>query len=219
MFIDGHTEFLGVIKTKEKLPTINSTGNVTINLSMRMSTDASLTVEFSNKDVFVTSVGTTPSSPGEYQIIRSETAPQVIVNIGTIPSDTGYISYYYVNPNVSPTGWYSINYKTGEVFTYSTTTSGITVDYRYVDYRVRYSIARKVNDFLLEGDKTIILQDKELVNKLTIQRINSNTQYYQVLYNYVSEFIDDNTKLIDYFTPVLLDYVLKVIPEGKLLNG
>lgn len=220
-FIDGRMELSGATRTTEKLAALTGSGAVTISLSLQIASDTNLGVSFTNSDVFVEEQDTVGAvtSPGDYYIYRTAGNPRVVVYISAAVSDPGYISYYYTDANADLSGVYSVNYETGEIFTYTATISGLTVDYRYTDFRVRYPIARLVSSDDYEVDaknKTVVIADREIANKHTVERASSDRDYYRVSYKYTYTPTTNVSEYRDFFTPVVASYKLKIVPENRL---
>jgi len=235
-FIDGRSELLGVVQALETLPPTSAwtlkpggyTSVYRIPFSIKVSSDVSLAVTFSNQSVFTTSKGSavTDDDPiGTYQVVRDEgETGYVDVRLVTQTDTTGSVSYYYADPRADLDGCYSINYKTGEVFTYTSTEGDLTVDYEFTNYRIRYDIARLVPQEDWEFDakeNKITIRDREILRNLRTPQCNSNlagaAKFYQVAYRYIQATRGKVSDLELYFSPVLKEYALKVITRSRLL--
>lgn len=222
-FIDGRTELLNIIKASEKVPSISvsSEKNIIFRPKGKMHLDPSIPVTFSDGTIFNEEVGSTPVSVGEYFVDRINN--QVIVRVDESYIDAGSMTYFYANPQVVLEGRYSVNYNTGEIFTYTPTEPNLTLDYEYTNFMVEYDIAREINDWEFDENKNIVqIKDSEILkNQHRPQTISPGgetiTKYYQVSYKYVSASREDIDQLEKYFTPVLKDYALKIIPKSKLV--
>ncbi len=216
-FVDGRQELNDYIKVADKIPAITSTGNTTFSFRLKIVDDSTYQVSFSNLDLFQTEVGVTPSSPGEYQIDRS--IGTVTVRTDTTWSNAGSVTYYYGDPTKNNDGWYSINYNTGEIHTVTPIVSPTYASYQYTDYRASYFIAREINDNDFTFDvtsNTLTLQGREILQKQRLQGPIQNNNY-QVTFDQVVQNRENISDLEPYFTPVLKDYALKVVPESSLL--
>lgn len=228
-YIDGRSELLGVVYTVEELdPITGITAGVPINIpfKMKISTDTSLTVSFTNTDIFVNSVGSDvdvdTGNTGDYYVNRA--GGYIRIKLAGDVEDPGTVDYYYINPQVNLTGRYSVNYQTGEVFCYTETGAGIYVTHEYTDFRVRYNIARLIPSSDWEFDsstKKLTINDREILKNLNIPQgagnVGSNTRYYQAVYQYVKATRANVSELEPFFTPVLKDYALKVITKSRLV--
>lgn len=230
-YIDGRSELLGVINAIEQLDAITDiTGDTVIEISfgMKISSDTSFSVTFSNQSVFQdekASYGAI-SSVGDYYIDRAVgSTGKIYVKVDDNISDPGKVTYYYINPQANLSGRYSVNYQRGEVFTYDSTPSNITVNHEYTDYRARYDIARLVpsDDWeYIAKDKKITIKDREILkNHRTPQSIGqagtSINKYYQASYQYVEATRANVSELEPFFTATLKDYSLKVISKSRLV--
>ena len=221
-FVDGRTELQNTNKTVQKITqTASVAGTVDIDLDLQISSDTNLEVGFTNTDIFRTEVSSLSdaNSTGKYYIYRGSN-PYIRIYVSQAVTDFGEVSYYYTDPNASLSGRYSINYKTGEVYTYTQTSSGVTVSYSYTDYRAKYPIARKVNnsDFTVNVQKkTVTFADREISKRINVQRGDSDKKYYRISYKYISNPRDDILELEPYYTPVLMDYRIKVITESRMV--
>lgn len=224
-YIDGRSELLGVISAVEEIAPItgiSSATNIEIPFSMKVSTDTSFAVTFSNQSVFQDEV-VTISDVGDYIIDRANR--RVTVRVDSNVANPGKVTYYYINPQANLSGRYSVNYQKGEVFTYDLTPSNITVNYEYTDYRARYDIARLVpsDDWEYTAkDKKITIRDREILkNHRTPQSIGqagtSINKYYQASYQYVESTRANVSELEPFFSPVIRDYSLKVISKSRLV--
>jgi len=128
------------------------------------------------------------------------------------------INYYVSNPDYGSDGLYSVDYAKGEIHTQRAMNSdwSISVDYEYTNYKIKYEIARKVeSDFFTVKNDIVTISDKEILSKSLLPGIDSAN--YQISYDYIEGVTRDLSELKDYFTPVLKDYMLKVITKGNLI--
>lgn len=155
-------------------------------------------------------------------------------------SITGTIQYMYTLPNGRTTGLYSIDYANGIIYTQRPTLDEVStpsvlpggsphvndwslkVNYQYTDYRAEYPIARLLPTEAYEinrTDRTIKIKDSEVLLRGKVSREIASVQrpYYQVNYDFVSETREKIEELKDFFTPVLKDYVIKVVTKGQLV--
>jgi len=231
-FIDGRTEFLGVIQTSEKMSPITTTGNITIPFRMKISTDATLPVTFSQPDIFKIEKATqgevTSGIAGDYWIDRGTTLGSptggIYVKLSATASSPGTIHYYYTDPRAVMTGKYSVNNKTGEVYSYSATGSNIVAYCEYTNYSICYHIAREVSltDWEYDSiDNKIAIKDNEILKLNRIPQIASvnstSDRYYQISYRYIKRSREAIDELEPYFSPVLKNYALKIITKSGLL--
>lgn len=230
-YIDGYTELVDVVKTKQKIPAITGVSgatNKTFSLTMTINSSPNYNVSFSDTTIFSNeeTIAGNVDTVGDYHIDR--TTGLVTFRVDDNYEDPGTIEYYYTNPQSQLTGKYSVNYDTGEIFCYTLTGAGtpndnlITVDFKYTDYRIKYNVARQVSkddwEYNAEENK-IFIKDREILknsNILAISQNNFSSKYYRISYNYFTSTRDDIKELEPYFTPILKDYIIKVITKSRL---
>ena len=224
-FINGHDELLNVINIVEELDDITgiiTATTINFDLKSRITTDTIYNATFSNTTIFKELQDTVGeiADVGDYFINR--TTNKVYVRVDSNSTDVGTVSYYYTNNQITSAGRYSINYETGEVYSFDTTTSSLYADYEYTKYFIKYNIARLINSDDYEYKNTtneVIIKDREILKNINIPK-NSLNKYYQVIYQYIkSSRVEDINVLEPFFTPILKDYALKVITKSKLIAG
>jgi hypothetical protein len=223
-FIDGRTEILGLIKASEIIPSgILDQGSFpgvkTFNTSLIPADTSNHIVSFSNTTVFTTQVSGTPVAPGEYQVVPSTRTVNVYVSSAV--TNPGTIAYFYQDPTKNLSGIYSVDYKSGTVYTHDNTLSSTIADYQYSYLEASYPIARviPVEDFEVDtANKQVRISDREVLRKIQIPgiapRVAANA--YQVLYHYIQESRSGLDQLEPYFTPILKEYVLRVLTKGNI---
>lgn len=219
-FNDGRTEILGLIRAQEIVPAgvLTGAGVRTFNLSLVPADITNHVIAFSNTTVFATQVVGTPAVSGEYQIVGRV----VNVKIAATVTNPGYATYFYQDPTKVLTGVYSVDYKLGDVYSFSPTVAGITADYQYSNLTASYPIARLVPSEDIEidlGAAKITISDREILRRVQIPSAttaNGTGNTYQVLYNYVQSSRANLSELEPYFTPILKEYILKVLPKNKI---
>ena len=224
-YIDGRTELLGVVGTREQITPITGITiptNITKTFKLGISSDTLLAVGFSDTTVFQTEVVGTPTSVGEYSINRP--ARNFTVRVDSNWADPGYVSYYFVDPQADLIGRYSVDTEKGEVYFHDPTGAADYVTYEYTHYIAKYPIAREVDTTDWTHDKTtnkITIKDKEILKNMRVPQASSTsttaTKYYQVSYDRVKSSRDDLAELEPYFSPVLKDYALKIITASRMI--
>tara|TARA_B100001765_G_C19360615_1_gene274579 strand:- start:384 stop:683 length:300 start_codon:yes stop_codon:yes gene_type:complete len=92
--------------------------------------------------------------------------------------------------------------------------------YSWAKYVVKYRIARdlKLNtDYTVDvPNKQIRIKDKEFFKYLETSHMTKSGRaaHYLVNYDYVAETREHIEELKDYFTPVVKDYMLKLLRSG-----
>lgn len=220
-FVNGKLELSNNIKTTESIVSVPPNNNIiSFPLRMPIVNDATYDVVFSNKNIFsirVNSLGQV-NSPNEYFV---DLVNRTVYLYSTIViSDLGNVSYYYQNQSKQTNGLYSVNYNTGEVFTSVNTNSNSTCTYQYVNYIVAYPIARQItSDNFTFNSGILTLSEREILTRIDLNSTVGSTQsnFYQVVFD---SFVDNQINVSDlepFFTPILKDYAIKIIPEGALL--
>ncbi len=195
-----------------------------------------------SRPYYFTSKNTNLADGGDWNIDRDVGSPtyrRVFVRLRSVSPvpplwSTGYITYYYTVPNQTTTGLYSIDYKLGRVYMQRPTLNGstdaegdvrswtLTANYQYTDYRAEYNIARVLpatSYVINRTDRLVKIKDVEVLKRGQIPRstLGEEKPYYQLTYDYVSVSRESVDELKEYFTPVLKDYVLKVVTKGQLI--
>ena len=222
-YVDGFKEVIGAIQTTEQIGALIS-GTATYQLKLPIETSTALNVSFSRTDIFNHDVGypTVPTNPGDYNINR--TSGLVTVKTGAAYTNAGTVTYYYKDQRTSHTGYYSINYKTGEVHCNTPTEDNITATYNYTNYTITYNAARLIPSTDWEYDVTnnkVTIADREVLSNLDLPATPGTggvgtTKFYEVVYRYVKSVRENISELEPFYTPILKDYVLKVIPKSRL---
>lgn len=210
-FVDGHQEFSNALATTEEIAAISvgSESNVTRSLALNITTDTSYEVEFSGKHIFRTNVSPAiPSSVGDYSIDRS--ANTFTVRVGKSQPNPGTVKYFFEDPSVNTTGYYSINYRTGELYFHNPTGSADKIDYKYTKYYANYQIARPIQNFTVKAD-TVVISGDEILDSDRVPKVNLQggliSKYFLVTYKTSAT----STVEAKYYTPWLYDYTLKII--------
>lgn len=166
--------------------------------------------------------------PGDYvytlhlphlEIIKRTVKIFATVSTGTNPflAEIPYIDGIKEFESLSSTGgYYSIDYHKGTIYTQLTQANidSLSIRYEYSNFEIIYGIAK-----LVSKDKYVInYTDKEIFfdNSIMaeIDSISATKQRkHQISYRYVSKSREDVSLLKDYYTPVIKDYVLKVVPQ------
>ncbi len=234
-FIDGVREFGAAVRQiSEKCKALApASDNIAIfDLNHPIVEDTSFGVNFSKKGIFVLEDAAL-NSTGDWRIDRDTASPtyrRVFVRRASPTSiaylsTTGDITYYYTVPSYTTNGLYSIDYKNGRIHLQRPMQGGnwtLTATYQYTDYRAEYNIARVLpaaSYTINRTDRLVKIKDSEVLNRSTFprERLGEQQPYYQFTYDYVSVTRENVADLKDYFTPVLKDYVLKVITKGQLI--
>lgn len=184
-------------------------------------------IDFSNSTYFNTEIisPATPANNGEWRLNAGNTITWFWDE--ALPEDLGSIRYFFTDYTIDSTGLYSIDYRSGTIYTNTTvlpTASGIFYcDYSYSNYEFKYPLARIVPQTEIQVDETnkvVSVSAKEALKNLRVASGTGRTipgKYYQITYDYIEEERIDLQELEPYFTPILKDYVLKILTAGRLI--
>ncbi len=217
-FINGQSELVVGTPTVED---IGALGPGVVNYTFRtpISQVTDLKVQLSNTTVFASEVFTVGdvTAPGQFFIDRP--GNKIVVFNATSVADAGTVRYYYNDLMKSSSGLYSVNYKTGEVYTALTVGAGITANYDYTHYIVKYKISRNITDFVFDSSENkLTISEKEILDRLNVAKQDSTqTDFYQVSYDKIKDNREELQALAPYFSPILRDYALKIILESNLV--
>ena len=149
-FVDGFTEFLGLIQIEnEKTSSIASgSSTATFNLSAGALWDDRIDPVFSDTSFFDPTLkqltAGAVSGAGEWHI---DSAGLVTVYVGhasnTLPADIN-IQYYYSNPDFEPDNKYSIDYRNGMLYSYSDMSGTASISYKSARYIMECDIGIEV---------------------------------------------------------------------------
>lgn len=158
-FMDGRTEFLGLIQMENETTVeieADGDGLVTFSLAAGALYEPIFEVIFGDTTVFATRVFAAPtsgSSEGDYYVSREG---QVIVK-ATSGLEAGIsINYLYKDPNFSPDNKYSVDYENGYLYTYAGISDGETVEYKVASYKLGYDIAQEIDSYNYDSTSNTI---------------------------------------------------------------
>ncbi|MBD3268450.1 hypothetical protein GF373_17420 [bacterium] len=218
VFVDGQSELTNVLPTEEVIPTLTNdiTGYASFVLLDSITTDTNYGVLFDidAESYFTNEVSSTGeiSDNGDYYIDRSSSTVYVKVS-GTVESP-GKIGYFYLKPELT-TNIYSVDYENGIIYTQQPIDSlnSIEVSYDYSHYEISYPMARRIPESSYTIDrqnKTLTIDSSEILSENKISK--GTATKYQVTYNYIKRNRENISQLKGFFSPVLRDYVLKLLP-------
>jgi hypothetical protein len=219
-FLNGLDELSNLIYTEEKISSLQNSSypaNVTFSLTENITSDSDATVSFTNSGIFIIEDASL-DDVGDYSIDKSGNT--VTVRVDQEVTEPGSIFYFYERPSsTTVSGLYSVDYKNGVIYTgtsfSSMDVSSIECRYRYSDFRIDYPIARSVksSDYTVNyNEKTIVITNYS-ETATPDQLASLLPARYQISYDYVQETREDVSLLKDYFTPIIKDYSLKIIPQ------
>lgn len=112
-------------------------------------------------------------------------------------------------------GYYTVDYKRGIIYTYSTVNGSITIEYNKTEYYAEYNIAVEVprDDYVVDAESsTITFGDRYIVKTFSNSIASTITRsLFRVEYSYAEEIEQNPKELEPFFTPVIKDYRLAII--------
>src|SRR3990167_1263823 len=155
-YIDGHTEFLGLIKVQsEKTSTIAGPNVVSFVVRGGANYYGALGISFDDDTVFATEVSGVPASQGQWSVNTTTGTVSVHVGSGSLVAGINY-TYYYRDNSFETTNKFSVNYKRGVLHSISTFKSGGSLTYKTGNFFVGYDIATLVEDFSFDKNSSIL---------------------------------------------------------------
>lgn len=141
-YIDGRTEFLGLVEMSEEYTTAITAGagnTVSFNLSAGAFYYSGEPPVFSDTTTFATQVDAAASvdQTGEWHVSPSGTVTVFIANGSSLPAGI-QILYRYVDPEFSPDGKYSVDYSLGILYGSSEINSSAEITYQVAEAFMHY---------------------------------------------------------------------------------
>jgi len=200
-YFDGHSEFLGLVAVpEEKTLPIESTSSdpvVTFVLAARALYYPVFGVTFEDTSTFANLVDSSAlvssGSLGDYYVASDGS---VYVNIGasqTLISNTKY-SYYYTLAGYVSTDKYSVEYRSGVVYSYASMNPYATIKYNAAIYNVRYKIMNEISSTTYNPDENTV--------RVFVEDISSANSFVKLFWS--EELAQQKIKtLTKYFSPIL----------------
>lgn len=151
--------------------------------------------------------------------------PSSLFDSGADPYEVAYVDgvteFKKEDTEIDFSGYYSIDYKNGIMYVSPDDTTGGTpgtVDFRAMNFQAEYNIARIVdgNEFTVNTEtKLVSVSHREAMRvwgKTAIER--KQDVLLKAVYDYVYSSRESIEELEPYFSPIVRDVVLKVIPKG-----
>jgi hypothetical protein len=145
VYIDGHSEFLGLIamtaETTQETVATGSTVQFTLNAGALVWLDTG--VSFSDSTVFATLVGSVGAVNGTGKYFIEPTTGVVTVWVGPAGTLSGgiEITYLYRDANFNPLNTYSVEYRRGCLYSSTAMQSTGEITYKAADILCRYDVA------------------------------------------------------------------------------
>lgn len=194
-YIDGHTEFLGLIKVvNEKTSAFSGSGIKSFIVDAGTNFYSPLGISFDDNTYFLTeksSLGAVTTA-GDWFVDSATGTVSVYVSAG-LPADITY-SYYYRDNDFDPTNKFSVNYKKGIVFSYTGWKTNASITYKVANFYAIYDIATQIEDFDFDKQNSLItvktennFDDSKLIK--IIYPIKTNDLNVEDLRSYYSPII------------------------------
>ena len=199
-YIDGHTEFLGLIKVQsEKTSTIAGPNVVSFVVRGGANYYGALGIYFDDDTVFATEVSGVPASQGQWSVNTTTGTVSVHVGSGSLVAGINY-TYYYRDNSFETTNKFSVNYKRGVLHSISTFKSGGSLTYKTGNFFVGYDIATLVEDFSFDKNSSI----------LEIKTENNFDHSNLIKIIYPIKVVDTNIEdLKDYYSPIIKAFTFR----------
>ena len=215
-FIDGNTELSNVLDSYEEALSTTTTYTVPgiyyINLQNGNDIVAAAGISFAddNTGVFASAVNP-PAAHGQYHVNYS--APNkgridVYLN-SALPSGITASYAYTEDALTNSPGKYSVDYRDGKVYCYSTISSGYKITYNYTKYRCHYNIGKTLpsnNVTIDQTNSSISIK----TNRLKVPTLN-------IFYEYIPVQGAKLTELMEYFSPILRDIRLRILTSDMVI--
>jgi hypothetical protein len=151
-FLDGHSEFLGLIEMKKETTSAAAADVndlVIFNLAAGATWFSDYPVVFDNTTLFSTLVATLGdvTTTGEYFV--STSGEVTLFCAAGIPAST--YSYFYRDPSFNPDRKFSVDYKKGRVYSFAAINSSSSISYKVATYIASYDIASQIDDFTYDS--------------------------------------------------------------------
>lgn len=197
-FIDGKTEFLGLVAMNTESTTAVTLSASETTASFRLAAGAlyyeGFEVLFGNTTVFATDVGSsTPVATGQYSI---DEEGQVLVFVGSGGTLEGGISivYYYEDPEAEARNKFSVDYREGIFYGGSELQAGATVKYKASSHKVAYNVANEIDRYSYDSQTNSVSVRTE-----GLKSINSLVKII-----WAKPSADQSLRALrDYFSPIM----------------
>jgi len=170
-----------------------------------------------------------PSGKRYFNLANLSIAKSTLKFVETTPTaflkEVNFIDGYNEFLISSPAGVYSVNYLTGEVYTYTTTLSGTTSRYGYTQFYFTYNIARLIpkTDWTYDSKlNQISIASREILRGTNTPSTSlpsgmGTNRNYEAAYKYAGKTRTDIAGLEPFYSSILRDYTLKVLTQSGLL--
>lgn len=202
-YVDGRTEFLGLIPMLNEATTALTTIGTQISFKLAAGSlwYKELGVSFSNTTVFNlerTSVAAIVGD-GEYYIADDGTVTVQVGASGLLTADID-INYFYKNPEFNPNDKYSVDYEQGILYSFSSLVAGANITYESACYKVDYDIARTLDQTDYDSQLNTISIHTENLNP-----VNNLVKIIWVKQPLISKLIEAK----NYFSPLMPSFYIR----------
>lgn len=239
-YIDGQTELSDTVQIQDESITFTSAGGnrYTYQLGSISASQIlvgqpgfaairSITDPVAEDSLFITYVGGSPASPGEwtYTIDGSGNCTvTVYVHTAIDPTTRPHVvSYKYSvsDPGVDLSGLYSIDYETGTVHFAELITRAGNIQYEVSSYTAFYNIAELVPDGDIkeidEEGRSVTLSTSLGMRFLKMSTaLKARPSFAKIIYQYYKTSTESLADLEPYFSPICKDIALKAITVSTI---
>ena len=151
-FIDGKTEFLGLVAMDKEVTVTTQAGGTSPVVSFKLAAGGlwyqGFDVLFGDTSIFANSKSSTGAvtGAGDYHIADDGTVT-VFVGVGGMLEGAISIYYYYENPEFEAQNKYSVDYRNGVLYGGSNLQTDATVAYKASSHKVAYNIAKEIDRY------------------------------------------------------------------------
>lgn len=190
-YIDGVSEFLGLLQMRDEKTTAIIGTIVSFNLAAGGLWYPALGVTFSDTSVFTTKVASVVAvnSLGKY-FIDPETGEVTVYTSGSLEAGIE-ITYYFRDPDFDPTNKYSVDYRNGILFSYSDMEPTATIRYKAASGRLSYDLVQEL-PYSLNGSKVSV----------SLERLKEMNNLVKIAFGEVKDN-PDITELRRYYSPLV----------------
>lgn len=197
-YIDGYSEFLGLIKVvSEYTSSFSGSGIKSFTVTGGANYYAPLGISFDDSVYFLSEKGSlgAVTTPGDWFINTSTGTVSVWVSAG-LPAGINY-SYFYKTNSFDSTNKYSVNYKRAVIYTLSDFITGGTVTYKSVNFYACYDVVKEIKNYTFDKNNSI----------LTVKTENNflHSNLIKIIYPVKNNDIDMKD-LAEYYSPLVKSF-------------
>jgi len=217
-FIDGSSELGGLTLATETLPSFQSGVNI-VDPGEVIAFEDGIAYELAPdpdaQEYFVTEVATLAEVTEEGDFFVDLAANRIYIFSSEADEKPGKLTYWYSKSNQRQ-GLFSIDYARGMIYSRNdlSVLSSLDIAYEYTNYEISYPIARSVSGDSYSVDYVngvITFNSSEIAESASF---GNSSQQYLVSYDFIKEYREDLAQLKEYFSPVLKDYLVKLLPRS-----